>query len=206
MTLSAFLSRLSESGIAVVDMDDAIAPDLQWQATIVEWDAVQRNELLSAPKLSLEAAGWAVERFYRGCQAIVCRDMGPNDLHRYLAAPFPEPREPAADYSVDLVFRFLPDLIALARKVSQNDPLVAELLRLAEAWPLSSVGVAGLGEISREPFLHHPGLRQLYVDRILATGDATRLTSDVVREAAGIALGAFPQMAPKIAEILKPAA
>jgi hypothetical protein len=208
MTLSDFLTELSKEGIAVVVTAAELTSGTDWQTTLRDWDTQHRAELaFDAPPLSLPAAEWAALRLYRGCQALVCRDMPPQDMHRFLAVPCPEPRSPSADYSVDLVFRFLPDLIHLARRVAQNDPLIAELLALAKAWPLSSVGIEGVGDVNPEPFLQNPSLRQLYADRILATGDTSRLHHEVVRSAVRIALGAFPDLAPAVhAALTSPAA
>lgn len=208
MTLSDFLTELSKEGVAVVVTDAEISPGADWQHVIRHWDAQHRAELaFDPPALSLPAAEWAALRLYRGCQALVCRDMPPQDVNRFLTVPCPEPHSPSADYSVDLVFRFLPDLIHLARRIEQNDPLIVELLALAKAWPLSSVGIEGVGEVDPESFLQNPSLRQLYADRILATGDTSRLHHAVVRSAVRIALGAFPDLAPAVdAALTSPAA
>jgi hypothetical protein len=199
ITLTDFLARLSESGTAVVLPETQLVPGEGWDEIVREWDTVQRAELAyEAPDLSLPAAEWAALRLYRGCQALVCREMPPADLQRYLAHPCPEPRTPSVDYSADLLFRFLPDLFAVVRRVEPHDPLVAELRLLARAWPLSSVGIENLGEVDPSPVLTHPALRQLYVDRIVATGDTTRLSHPEVRRAVQAALGAYPELAPAL--------
>ena len=41
-----------------------------------------------------------------------------------LSVPCPQKASPAVCYSVDLTFRFLPDLTRLARAASEDDPLV----------------------------------------------------------------------------------
>ena len=203
MTLTDFLTGLSEHGVAVVVSDAPLQPGEGWQDIMRGWDAQRRMELaFDAPALSLVAAEWAALRLYRGCQALVCRDMPPQDMHRFLAVACPEARSASVDYSVDLLFRFLPDLVTLARRVEQADPLIAELLALAQAWPLSSVGITAVGVVDPEPFLEDPSLRQLYVDRILATGDTSRLRHEVVRSAVRMALGAFPGLAPAVAAAL----
>lgn len=207
MTLSDFLTELSRSGVATIAQAARLQPGDGWQAVVKEWDAELRRELPGEPPaLSLPAAEWAALRLYRGCQAIVCREMPPDEMHRFLAVPCPEPRSPSVDYSVDLVFRFLPDLVTLARRVAQADPLVAELLELAKAWPLSSVGIDGVEEGDPAPFLDDPSLRQLYVDRILAASDLKRLRHDAVRSAVQRSLGAFPDLAPKVSAALTPTA
>ena len=206
MNLPDFLTQLAESGVAVVTADEALEPGGGVDEIVRAWDAVQRGEMAgTAPELIPAAAEWAAVRLYRGCQALVCRELPPAEMQAMLREPCPAQASAAADYSVDLLFRFLPDLVALARRVSRGDPLVEELLALARAWPLSSVGIEGVGAVDPARLLAHPGLRQLYVDRILATGDAARLNDDTVRTAVKTALGAFPELAPGIAAAMNPA-
>ena len=200
MTLTDFLSRLSVDGVGVVTADEELPADDGWRAVVREWDAVQRNELAhTAPELSLAAVEWAAVRLYRGCQALICREVSPQDLRRFFSESCPEPVSAATAYSVDLVFRFLPDLVRLARPIERGDLLVVELLVLARAWPLSSVGIADVGDVDAKLILAHPSLRQLYVDRILATGDTARLRDPAVRQAVQSSLGAFPELAPLMA-------
>ena len=205
MTLRDFLSRLPADGLAIVTSEEKLEPDDGWREVVREWDAVQRRELaFTAPELSLAAAEWAAVRLYRGCQSLICRDVAPDDLRRFFSEPCPEPPNAAATvYSADLVFRFLPDLVKLAQRIERGDPLVLELTKLARDWPLSSAGIADVGEVDATPLLAHPSLRQLYVDRILATGDVARLKDPAVRQAAQSSLGIFPALAPTIAAALE---
>ena len=206
MELSAFLTQLAESGVAVVTGDEALEPGDGAEKIVCAWDAVQRGELAgAAPELIPAVAEWAAVRLYRGCQALVCRELPPAEMQAMLREPCPAKASAAADYSADLVFRFLPDLVALARRVARSDPLVDELLALARAWPLSSVGIGGVGAVEAARVLAQPALRQLYVDRIIATGDAARLADDAVRAAVKSALGAFPGLAPALAAAMNPA-
>jgi len=201
MDLTAFLTQLGENGVAVVSGEAEVEGTVD--EILRSWDAVQRANLAGeAPELIPEAAAWAAARLYRGCQALVCREMPPPDMQRMLREPCLHPSSPAVDYSVDLVFRFLPDLFTLARRVSRSDPLVEELLGLGQAWPLSSVGMEDIATVDASRLLAHPCLRQLYVDRILTTGDVSRLKDDAVRAAVKAALGAYPEMAPEVAAVL----
>ncbi|WP_157447633.1 hypothetical protein [Chthoniobacter flavus] len=202
MDLPEFLIQLGENGLAVVSDQETIGGAVE--EIVRGWDAVQRQNLPgTAPDLVPAAATWAAIRLYRGCQALVCREIPPAEMAAFLREPCPCPESPAVDYSVDLVFRFLPDLLAIARRVSTDDPLVTELLALARAWPLSSVGMEGVGTVNAARLLRDPCLRQLYIDRILLSGDTARLNDDAVRAAAKAALGAYPELAPEIATALQ---
>jgi len=202
MDLPEFLTQLGENGIAVVSDQEVIGGTVE--EIVRSWDAVQRlNVPGSAPDLVPEAATWAATRLYRGCQALVCREIPPAEMAAFLREPCPCAESPAVDYSVDLVFRFLPALLTIARRVSTDDPLVAELLELGRAWPLSSVGMEGVGAVKATRLLSDPCLRQLYIDRILLSGDAARLNDDAIRAAAKAALGAYPELAPEVATALQ---
>jgi hypothetical protein len=202
-----FLTELSKNGVAVVTSDEAFELGQRWEEIIRDWDGLYRNELaLEAPALSLAAAEWAARRLYRGCQALVCREMPLPAVQQFLAESCTVPQSPSTIYSVDLLFRFLPDLVAFARRVNRNDPLIGELLALARDWPLSSVGIEGVQGVDPRGFLDDPSLRQLYVDRILATGDVTRLNCEEVRVAARTSLGGHPELAPTIFAALTPTA
>jgi hypothetical protein len=107
-------------------------------------------------------------------------------------------------YSVDLTFRYLPDLVRIARTAASDDPLVGALRTWCRRWPLSSVGVAQLGEIELGPIAKSAGLMQMYVDRIIAREDLDRLAGGPAREAVRGTLGMYPELAPKIARSFWP--
>jgi hypothetical protein len=203
MDLAVFLTQLEEKGVGIVTQNEEVTGEAK--AIVHDWDAIQRRELGGiAPDLNVAAAEWAAVRLYRGCQALVCREMPPAEMQKMLREPCREPASVAVDYSVDLVFRFLPDLVALAKRVSRDDPLVEELLTLGRSWPLSSVGIEGIGAVDATRLRAQPGVWQLYIDRIVATSDVTRLNDEAVRIAVGAALGAFPELAPGVAAALNP--
>jgi hypothetical protein len=164
-------------------------------------DRQARLELaFEGPGLDLRAATWAANQLYRTCQLLVFRDGEPGAIRQALSAAGPEPVTPEVVYSVDLTFRYLPDLMTLARAAaSEGDPLVDTLLGLARAWPLSSVGMRDVGEVNVDAFRGHPALRQLYIDRIIARRDLSRLADPRVREAVREAIGLYPQLAPELA-------
>jgi hypothetical protein len=207
MTNAIFLSDLFETGLVRVAREPATESDRKAiEPLLAEIEAQDRLNLPGEPPpFDASAAAWAASMLYRGAQLLADRDVSEETLRAALADPGPDATA-STYYSVDLIYRFLPDLITLARRVSQEDPLVAALLGLIAPWPLSSVGVTGAAIGNIEPILAHPCLRQLYVDRILAHGDVARLEEPRVREAVREALGAFSELAPAFAAKLAEAA
>lgn len=156
-----------------------------------------------APSLDAAAARWAAAMFFRACQFAVFRDVPAQLVERELSVPCPSAATAAAHYSVDLVFRLLPDLLRFARSAAEADPLVARLMRWARDWPLSSVGVADVSPVDARIVFTHPALAVLYVDRILARRDKPRLADERVRDSVRSALGLHPELAPEMAAALQ---
>src|SRR5262249_8722193 len=115
-----------------------------------------------------------------------------------LSAPCPEALNPSIVYSVDLTYRFLPDVLRLARAASPNDPLVEILRGWGRDWPLSSVGIANLNQLDPTSFISDRCLRQLYVDRILREDDVSRLDDPKTRQAVLAAIGKHSKLSPKL--------
>ena len=197
----AFVRSLAEIGRVSVPPDEAMPADLA--QAVDELDVAARGEMaFDPPELNRESAAWALGLIYRACQALVFREIDAASVERALDAPCPQRPSASVCYSADLSLRYLPDLLSLARGIAPDDPLVAGLTALARAWPLSSVGTAGLEDVDVSAFVDHPSLRQLYVDRIIERGDVSRLKHPALRAAVGEALGAYPDLAPRIAAAL----
>ena len=181
--VSAELMPLTDLGDAVERLDTAARSEMAWVA----------------PALRNEAAQWALTLLYRSCQFLTHRHLEATLIDQTFAVPCPF--RPSADvcYSVDLAFRFLPDLLALANGIAGDDPLVANLRRLATQWPLSSVGVVDLGPVDVSPFIDNDSCKMLYVDRIILRSDLSRLTDTRVQEAVLASIGNYPELAPEIA-------
>lgn len=178
----------------LTDLDDAAR----------ELDEVSRPEMaFDPPALSVPVAAWGISILHVACRALVFRDMDARAVRGALSRPCPQPTSPQACYSADLALRYLPDVIALARGIAPDDPLVGGLMDLARQWPLSSVGVTNIGDVDVAPFIDHPSLRQLYVDRIIERADVGRVSHPLVGESVRASLGGFPRLAPKVAEALK---
>jgi hypothetical protein len=205
--LWCFLETLLADGQAVVAPGTPAQVDDAALGVLARWEQQARVELAGdAPEFVPAAAGWAAVMVYNACQFVVCRDISAEEVARAFASRLSVARSPSTDWSVDLLFRQLPDVFGLARHLSRNDPLVHELRVLAAAWPLSSVGVGDLGDLKLDSFIGHAALRQLYADRIVAASDLSRLGDARVDTVLREALGAHQELCPELARRLFPQA
>ena len=204
MGLFQFLSALVESGNVVVTQDFREEVEPEAEKILKDFDQLYRLHLPgNAPDFVPEAAVWAAKMLHRGCQFLVCRDIDGEIVMKAMQEVCSVVPSPAAAYSVDLTFRFLPDLIGMTRNVASGDPLLQSLLQLARDWPLSSVGVEGVEVLDVSHFINNACLRQLYVDRILERKDFTRLGNPEVNQAIQQALGAHEELNPAMASRLR---
>lgn len=194
------LPRLPEAADPT-DPDEGAALDERLVALAARVRADLAHE---PPPVSLPVARWATHLVWSACQALAHRALPADVVARALEAPCPAPPSPSTALSADLTLSLLPDLLRLARGLPEDDPVRAQLVRLARAWPLSSVGAAvGQGPFELDGFVSDPSLRALYVDRILARGDLSRLGDPRVDEAVREALGALPALSPTVARALE---
>jgi hypothetical protein len=207
MSLASFLNSIQD-GTPVKVPPGQVTDPADWAAVIgilEAMDAAGRAEIAhDAPPMVPEVALWAAERLYRACQFMVYRDVDADVVRASFAVPCPQPPSPAASYSADLVLRHLGEVYTLARGVAREDPLVDGLLNLGRAWPLSSVGMPGVGEVDVSAFVGHAGLLRLYADRIIERSDRSRLGDRAVVAALREALGAFPSLASEIWAAIAP--
>ena len=206
MGLSSFLEdlfhtgRVRVRGIAPLSDEEIAAADSLLRSAE---QAVRLEAPGEPPPFSVVAARWGATMLYRGAQALVYRDVAGEDLATLLRDRCPEPANPATHYSVDLTLRYLPDLLGLARRVSERDALVEQLLELGADWPLSSIGIDGIAVHDPGPILDDPCLLRMYADRMIQKRDLSRLNDERVREAARRAIGAFPELAPDVMRALE---
>jgi hypothetical protein len=202
MTLSEFLTELFAAGrVAVPEPAVKLAADEREAArrVLAAQDELCRLEMAGEmPPFDEAAAEWTAIQFYSACQLAVFRDIGEPAIVKLGESSLAGWDKATVHYSVDLVFRFLPDLVRIVQTAASADPLVALLMTWARRWPLSSVGIAGVGDVPLGPLLDSPVLMRLYVDRIVAREDTERLASEPVRRAVRQALGLYPKLAPKL--------
>ena len=210
-SLARFLEVLNADGRAIVSpiplepLSAEAAANEPALPLLHQLDTRHRLELAGEePSLSEPAALWAARMLYYICQFIVCREIGEPEIKAVFARHCPALRGPATDWSVDLLLRHLPALFRSAKHLSNADPLLDEMRTLAAAWPLSSVGIPGLSDFNVDSFIEHPALAGLYVDRIIATTDLSRLGEARVDELLREALGFHRSLAPELALRLFP--
>lgn len=202
--VAGFLRELFASGVVNVGPFGRTESVLPADAVGVlsDWDETVRAELAGVvPALDRAAAEWAVLQLYHACQFFADRDPGEVIVRQVLAAPCPGAPSAGRDYAVDLVFRFLPDLIALAEQRAPGDVLTEILRAWARDWPLSSVGYvlpAGAAPellgIAVGAFMDNAALRRLYLDRIFARGAKDRLGDSWTRRQLAADAGPYPEL------------
>jgi hypothetical protein len=200
-SLASFLQALAHDGRIVVSPEPIGPPDEAALTVVIELNQRAEAELAGeGPGFSSDAALWAATLLYQVCQFIVCREIGEDQMAAAFANECPAARGPEADWSADILFRHLPALFRLSQQLSNGDPLVQELKRLAAAWPLSSVGISDLTDLNLDTFIGHAALRRLYADRVVAAGDTSRLGDSRVDDLLRADLGIHHELAPEIAK------
>jgi hypothetical protein len=202
MTYCRFLENLFGQGRALVAAPGPIAAEqLQaGDALLAQYEQVWRQNLPEpVPRFDPAAGRWAALWIYRACQFAVYRDVDADQFTRSLGGRCSGKVTAEVCYSVDLTFRFLPDLEKFVRSAAEADPLLDCLRTQARQWPLSSVGMSDIGDVSVDRFAGHPSLMQLYADRIITAVDTPRAADPRIRRQLESSVGMFPQLAPRFA-------
>ena len=204
--IAKFLRQLYDDGRIELDAKPAeIGNREKLQGALIEIDRELRADFPDeCPSLDLDMAHWATQFLFKACHLFANRDLPVEAIKNELnAADTPAPRTPEALYSIDLAFRFLPDLERLVTQAAAEDPLLEAIHAQGELWPLSSVGMRLEGaNFDLAPIFANASLRLCYAERIIAHKDKSRLgdpaTAALVREA----LGGYPDLCPEIAAAL----
>jgi hypothetical protein len=201
--LTLFLKGLLEDGRALVTATPLAENSPLALSVLRELAQRAREELaLEAPQFSSEAGLWAARLTYHLAQFTVCRDIGQEHIDLICNLPCPTGKTPEALWSVDLTLRQLPRLFRLAKRLSGGDPLVTNMERIAAEWPLSSVGIRAIKIVDASKINGHPTLARLYVDRIFAESDESRLGDPIIDNWLRRDLGMHRGLAPALAQRL----
>ena len=199
-SLALFIQSLVNEGRPVISPEPPPMEDADAMLLLEQLDNAARDELgLELPVFSPDAALWAARLVHQLCRFIACRDIPAEQISAACEIACPAPRSAEADWSADLTLRHLPQLFQLARHLSNADPLVEQMKKIAADWPLSSVGIPGLSNIKLDSFIHHSELRRVYADRIMAAADFSRLGDPRLDDLLRADLGIHRELAPAIA-------
>jgi MoxR-vWA-beta-propeller ternary system domain bpX4 len=207
MELSNFIQQLLTHG--TVSVQSGIIPftSADEEVTIQLLQRYYNEDIQEMPGTAAafneQAALWAAKYFYIAVQLTVLRDEGETVINEKLL-PFGEAVDASAMYSADLILRYLPALLQLAKGLSPADVLVKVLEQTAALWPFSSVGIE-TEEIKNEAVIFSDAsLRIAYADRLIAAKDIKRISGPEIKQqilsAAGLHLNSFW---PQAATILK---
>jgi hypothetical protein len=166
--LADFLHRLLEQGSVI--LRERPVMDRSEHSDAAAWlQSIYMDYRLdvAGPLLPFDAAMAlnAAECCRSACWFLVDRSAPPAEVEKLVTMP--DATGSAAQHlSVDLIFRFLPQLHNRARAIEPDDVLTRALVKLCRLWPLSGV----LADVLDKPlasleFDGHPGLQLLYAER-----------------------------------------
>ena len=199
MDLPAFIEALESDGELVFASSKSRELEATEEAEVVRGleraDSRRRLEMAGTPPvLNREQAIWAARRLYRVGQYLVFRELPAQMITEEMQDDCPGLEDVSRQYSVDLVFCWLPEMYQRAASISSEDVLTRALERLGAAYPLSAVGMK-LKERSAsrsQQMWSEPSLRALFLDRVIARQASDCVFSEAVRSAVMDALGERP--------------
>ena len=194
MQLIQFIQDIIQQGKVTVDGNVTPFSDEDKQAAtqrLREYYELQKQELsATVPAFDAPAAIWAAGFLYRAVQLVMLRDLG-DDVVNKLLTPYDGAVTPEAVLSVDLSFRYLPNLVGLAKGLAPEDVLVKRLHEAAVQWPFSSVGMKVEGDLNIDVILNNACVCRSYIDRIITARDIKRCNNPQVKEYIKEALGDY---------------
>ncbi len=118
------------------------------------------------PAFDSAAALWAAETVYYASQFILFRENDETKMEDYFPS-FQFDVTPATILSVDLCFRFLPDMLRQLSLIDAEDSLIVILEKYLKTWHFSGINYTlDFKEIELEVIFSNPCLQQLYLNRI----------------------------------------
>lgn len=200
MKLSIFLTDLFQTGKVTVgtEIEEVTGAEADAALNILQQYYAEDvgNMPATPPDFEPKAALWAAQFVYRTLHLTLLRHIGAETVEQLLT-DFSGETTPETMYSVDLSFRYLPELLTLAKGLAPSDSLVDVLKKRLHRWYFSAVGV-DLGDnnpkIMTEIVANHLSLRLAYVDKIIQKKDLKRALSEPEREWVKVALGDYPSV------------
>lgn len=120
----------------------------------------------TSPEFHPAAALWAAETVYYACQFILFRENDDAKMEDFFPA-FQFEVSPATILSVDLCFRFVPDMLRQLSLIDPEDSLISILEKYLKTWHFSGINYSlDFKEIELDIIFTNPCLQQLYLNRI----------------------------------------
>lgn len=208
LPLSEFAQRLLHDGNAAVPtLPTILAPaaeDLR-QATVVLCDAegvLRAAAPATPPPLNAAAALWALRVFGWAGYTALDRHQERTTLPDELSVSRPDATRLENHWSVDVVFRFLPELCRRAQRIAPEDDLHATLQAIAAAWPMSTVGMpVEWSAESLQRVMSDRSLSRILVDRVAVRADKRLAANETVQTMLRDDAGAYAERL-KLQELL----
>ena len=194
-----FLHGLFSGGELIISLEEHAFNESQLVEALTALERQWRCELPGDPPAFLAVSAVKATRILMAfCRAVIHRQVSVAQTEQFVREVCLNNDDTASQhYSVDLVLRFLPQVVERARRISDSDGLLNLMAAIGREWPLSSVGMKGCLPNHWPNALSHPTLWRMYVDRIISAKDISRINIPVVRDAVAAAIGPFPHLAPE---------
>lgn len=154
----------------------------------------------TTPLHNVEASVWSAQAFAWAAGILIDRGESEVKIPNWLDETRPLGLDPSEHWSVDLVFRLMPDLVRRSEKIAKGDPFNDELSQLLAPWPLACVGTSIENpRASICVVMENDCLRTMYVDRILLRADSRRVEDETVQPWVQRVVGDYPNLAKGIA-------
>ncbi|MFK7776023.1 MAG: hypothetical protein AB8F94_28120 [Saprospiraceae bacterium] len=131
-----------------------------------EYQAESSEFPFVSPEFHPQAALWAAEISYYACQFILFRENDEAKMEDFFPA-FQFEVSPSTILSVDLCFRFIPDMLRQLSLIDSEDSLIAILEKYLKTWHFSGINYSlNLKDLDLNIIFTDPCLQQLYLNRI----------------------------------------
>jgi MoxR-vWA-beta-propeller ternary system domain bpX4 len=129
------------------------------------------HEKLNFPKIDIcfspEAAKWSARYIYIIAQSVIYREHKPEYIKSLLEHTDIEIND-SNIITIDLCFRFLPDMLAQLHLLDYEDTLISLVEVELKRWNYSAIQSSLIFSTEEvEPFVQSNGMRQLYCNRII---------------------------------------